>query len=250
MPDVQPPKDQIVRSSSFELRSNADAPPTMFGHFTVFDTWTEVDSAWEGHFMERIASGSFSKTIDQNRADIKVLFQHGEDPQIGDKPLGTITELREDEIGPYYEVPLLNAAYVREDILPGLEAGVYGASFRFRVVRDEMIDKPKRSDSNPNAIPERTIKEVKLYEFGPVTFPAYPQATAGVRSLTDEFIFERLLGKPDRLRALLSSFQVPAPSDDAEPVAHLEGTPQGPQVPGFRSLQEFHSWLSSQVSRS
>jgi hypothetical protein len=32
----------------------------------------------------------------------------------------------------------------------------------------------------------RTIKEVKLMEAGPVVFPAYPQTSVGVRSLTDE----------------------------------------------------------------
>jgi hypothetical protein len=31
-------------------------------------------------------------------------------------------------------------------------------------------------------LPERTIKELRLFEFGPVTFPAYQSATAGVRS--------------------------------------------------------------------
>jgi len=46
-----------------------------------------------------------------------------------------------------------------------------------------MNDKPERSDYNPDALPERTIHEVELFEFGPVTFPAYAGATAGVRSV-------------------------------------------------------------------
>ena len=36
-------------------------------------------------------------------------------------------------------------------------------------------------------MPERTLKEVRLLEFGPVVYPAYLGATAGVRSLTDWF---------------------------------------------------------------
>ena len=28
---------------------------TMFGHFSVFNTWTEIDSAYEGRFMEKVA---------------------------------------------------------------------------------------------------------------------------------------------------------------------------------------------------
>ncbi len=252
MPDNRPPKDDIVRavSTGYIRDAEDEAPPTLYGHFTRFNEWTEIDSVWEGNFMERIAPGAFSKTIADNRSDIKVLFQHGQDPQIGDKPLGPITELREDDEGPYYEVPLLDAPYVRNDILPGLQAGLYGASFRFKVMREEFNDKAKASTLNPDAIPERTIKEARLFEFGPVTFPAYASATAGVRSLTDEYIFDRLRSKPERLRELIAAAQVPAPSVDAELVAHLEGTPQGPASPRFRSLEEFQAWLTSQISRS
>ena len=35
------------------------------------------------------------------------------------------------------------------------------------------------------AFPERMIRETQVFEFGPVTFPAYEGASAGVRSLTD-----------------------------------------------------------------
>ena len=33
---------------------------------------------------------------------------------------------------------------------------------------------------NPDAIPERTLTEIDLSEFGPVSWPAYAGATAGV----------------------------------------------------------------------
>jgi hypothetical protein len=38
--------------------------------------------------MERFAPGAWTKTIRERAAQIKALFQHGGDPQIGDKPLG------------------------------------------------------------------------------------------------------------------------------------------------------------------
>jgi hypothetical protein len=152
-------------------------------------------------------------------------------------------------------MPLLDAGYVRNDILPGLQAGLYGASFRFRVTREEKNEEPTKTDINPDGIPERTIKEVRLFEFGPVTFPAYASATAGVRSLTDEYIVERLQSRPERLRELLESVQVPAPSDDAEPLLtspERRGAPSMPPraVPRFRSLEEFTQWLTSQTSPS
>lgn len=230
------------------MRTGTDeSAPVLFGHFSKFNEWTEIDSVWEGRFMEQIVPGAFAKTIAENRSDMKVLFQHGMDPQIGDKPLGAIQELREDEQGPYYEVALLDAPYVRNDILPGLVAGLYGASFRFKVMREEFADKVKESKHNPEALPERTIKEARLFEFGPVTFPAYASATAGVRSLTDEYIFDRLRTKPDRLRELIASVQ--APSDDAEPVLtsperREDDVPVVASPRRFANREEYLSWIS------
>lgn len=177
--------------------------PTMTVRFSQFDTWYEIDSMWEGRFLERTGKGSFKKTIKENRDNVKVLFDHGYDPQIGNKVLGAIETLREDPDGPVGDVPLFDTTYNR-DLLPGLEAKVYGSSFRFRVIRDEWNDDPGRSEFNPDGIPERTIKEVRLFEFGPVTFPANPDSTAGVRSQTDDY-YEQLRSRdPNRVDALLA----------------------------------------------
>jgi HK97 family phage prohead protease len=156
--------------------------PTLVGHFARFGEWARIDSVLEGLFLERIAPGAFRDTFATNRARIRVLFQHGRDPNIGDKPLGPIAELREDPEGAYYEVPLLDTAYNRE-LIPGLRAGLYGASFRFTVTREDFATRPQRSAYNPDAIPERTILAANVFEFGPVVFPAYSGATAGIRSL-------------------------------------------------------------------
>jgi Caudovirus prohead serine protease len=109
-----------------------------------------------------------------------VLFQHGSDPFVGNKPLGPLLELREDAKGAGYVVPMLDTTYNR-DLIPGLEAGLYGASFRFRTLRGEYVEKPRASAHNPDRLPERTLRELELFEFGPVTFAAYPGASAGVR---------------------------------------------------------------------
>lgn len=156
------------------------------GHFSKFDNWYRVNSVWEGEFLERTAPGFTAQTIAEDRDDMRVLFDHGFDPSIGNKVLGPIRDLREDDEGPRYEVPMFDTSYNR-DLLPGLKAGVYGASFRMRVLEDSWNDEPGPSDYNPKALPERTITRVKVMEFGPVTFPANPEASAGVRSATDEF---------------------------------------------------------------
>lgn len=209
---TRPPREDLFRAlpAGIELkRAVGDAAmPTLAGHFAVFGQWTEINSMWEGNFLERIAKGAFTKTIAESRDQMRVLFNHGQDPQIGDKVLGKISELREDANGPYYEVPLLDTSYNR-DLIPALEAGQYGASFRFKVMREEMDDSPDPSDENPRGLPQRTIKEAAVSEFGPVTFPAYAGATAGLRSLCDEFLIGRFLGDEDRLTALLEARKRP-----------------------------------------
>lgn len=196
-----PPRENLVRATpGIKLeRAEGAAMPTLTGHFAVWDQWTEIKSAYEGNFMERFAPGSMTKTLSESTP--KVLFQHGRDNQIGDKPLGTIVRLEPDGDGAYYEVALFDTAYNRE-LVPGLEAGVYGASHRFSVVREDVVQRPKKTEFNPRGIPERTVQEARVMEFGPVTFPAYAGATAGLRSMTDEFLFDALAENPERLREL------------------------------------------------
>lgn len=168
---------------------------TLVLRFSRFNTWYEVDSLWEGQFLERTAPGAFKRTIREDRDGMRVLFDHGMDFQLGNKVLGPIENLREEADSPVGEVPLFDTTYNR-DLLPGLQAGVYGSSMRMRVLEEKWDDEPGASDYNPKGIPERTIQRVKVMEFGPVTFPANPEATAemassGVRSMTDQF-YERL----------------------------------------------------------
>lgn len=191
------PTDNLVRSrydtGAAELRAGSDGR-TLFGHFAVFDQWTRINSRSEGTFMERNADTSFTRTFAQRGQRVRVLYDHGSDPSIGNKPLGAPDVLRVEPFGAYYESELFRANYV-DELIPALTAGQLGASYRFAVVADEWVTPKRATDHNPEMLKERTVLDVELYEFGPVTFPAYENATAGVRSGTDSFI-ERLLNDP------------------------------------------------------
>ncbi len=166
-----------------ELRATeGDGMATLYGHFAVWNSWTRIDSKHEGKFMERVAPGSMQASF-QARTP-KVLINHGRDPVVGDKVLGIPTRLEEDNVGAAYEVPLLDTTYNR-DLEPGIRAGGYGASFRFTVEAEDVVRSPNASAYNPDRLPERTIREANVAELSVVTFPAYTDATAGVRSLTD-----------------------------------------------------------------
>jgi hypothetical protein len=72
--------------------------------------------------------------------------------------------------------------------MEGLRAGTYGASFRAKLVKDKFNPKPGRSARNPEGIPESTVTELQLREFGPVALPAYGDTTAEIRSVTDVYV--------------------------------------------------------------
>jgi phage head maturation protease len=215
--------------SAIELRSDGDAVDgtTLDGHMIVWDVWYRIDSWSEGTFMERIMPGATKRTIKDNRGAMVVQLDHGYDATLGDKPLGPIEELREDDIGVYYAVPLYDTSYNRDFVLPLLRGqtmdgrrlgSALGASHRFRSVKDQWDMAPKRSDHNPDGIPERTIREIRLFEFGPVFSPANPAATAGVRGMTDWYL--------DRLRQRAGAAADAGAAHDGTPV---EATGEPPQ---------------------
>lgn len=165
------------------------------------DQWAEIQSTTEGNFMERFSRSAYRKTMAENPP--KILFNHGRDPEIGEKVIATTDEVGEDATSPYARGQILDG--LPELVVDGIRKGVYGASHRFSVVREKWDDKPIGGQHNPKKLPERTITEARLFELGPVTWPAYAQASVSLRSVTDEYR------------------EPVAPSLDAEPeAAHLE----------------------------
>lgn len=167
---------------------------TMEGYAAVFDTPTEINS-WEGNFSERIAPGAFKKTLRERKPVLQ--FDHGRDSRVGSTPIGAFTELREDEQGLYCEARLFDNPIV-EPVRQAIEAqAISGMSFKFAVKRDEWRDnagKLVKPDELGRLLYEpgergplaRTIKEVQLFEAGPVVFPAYSETSVGVRSMSEE----------------------------------------------------------------
>lgn len=179
------PRNDLIRMTTLpegklRLDGEGDEGNTLVGYPIVYGKWTEING-WEGHFMEKIASGAPDRHLKTNRDKVKVLFNHGMDPTIGDKPLGKPTTIESKKRGLYTETPLVDTSY-NEDIRALLQAeAIDGMSFRFNVQREDWKDEPDPTEQNPRGLPERTIRELKIFEFGPVTFPAYEATTAGIR---------------------------------------------------------------------
>lgn len=106
------------------------------------------------------------------------------------RPIATVADLRDEPGGAAYEARLLDAPYVRDNVLPGLEQGQFGTSGTFRVLKDELRQRPSRSALNPAGLPEVSVVEARVREISAVTFPAYSGATAGMRSADDNLASE------------------------------------------------------------
>ena len=168
-------RDGLVRAvaPTSALRAASDDEGVILsGLWSVFGTWTEIWDPWEGRFMERIQRGAFERTLRENTP--KILLQHGRDPVVGLNPIGTVLEAKEDARGGFGKARLFDG--LPEYIIEGLRSSQFGASFRFTVVREEVEARPEASSFNPDRLPQRTITEAKVTEFGPCTWGAYPDA--------------------------------------------------------------------------
>jgi hypothetical protein len=164
-------RQECIRRVEFRAAPSTDGL-TLEGYAAVFDEWTNIDD-YEGSFRERIAPGAFKRTLGQRMPVLQ--FDHGSHPLIGSIPLGRITSIVEDSHGLRVKARLSDNWLV-EPVRDAIRDGaISGMSFRFRVVDDNWT-------RSRDGIAERTIREVELYEVGPVVFPAYEQTSVGVRS--------------------------------------------------------------------
>ncbi len=134
---------------------------TLKGYASVFNV--PIESGEQTTFVK---PGAFTKTLKENRDQIKVLFNHGRDPSIGEKPLGTILDLRQDKKGLYAEVRVSDTSYGKDVIELVRDGALDAMSIQFETTQEKFNDD----------LSERYLEQVRLYEFGPVTFPANSEA--------------------------------------------------------------------------
>lgn len=139
------------------------------GYAAVFDRRSQN----LGGFVEYVRPGAFRKTLQE--ADVRALFNHDPNFLLGRRNAGTL-RLEEDEVGLRYEVDLPDTTTGR-DVAALLRRGdLYGSSFGFRTIKDDW-------NLTEDGFPVRHLVDVALLDVGPVTNPAYTDATAAVRSL-------------------------------------------------------------------
>lgn len=159
--------------SGVRLEKRADGSPVIVGYAAVYfradDPGTEFE-LWPG-VRERIRAGAFDNAIKE--CDVRALFNHSPDYVLGRMKSGTL-RLSSDERGLRYEIDPPDTQVAR-DLVQSLSRGdISGSSFAFDVVAEEW-----RKEGGHEL---RELIELRLYDVGPVTFPAYVGTDAGVRS--------------------------------------------------------------------
>lgn len=157
-------------NAKIELRGT-DAEPVVSGYAARFNELSE--ELWG--FKEKIAQGAFSEAI--RGADIRALFNH--DPsQIVARTKNNTLKVWEDEYGLRYEFTPNMKTTAGRDLVEHLRRGdIDQSSFAF-----SMEGGVEEWDDSGD-MPVRILKKIgRLYDVSPVTYPAYPSTSVGLRS--------------------------------------------------------------------
>lgn len=168
--------DEIERRSfqvkELRVASEEDESRKISGYAAVFNKLSDD----LGGFQEKIARGAFANSL--LISDVRALWNHDPNFPLGRLKAGTLS-LAEDETGLQFTIDPPDTQCARDLITSMKRGDVDQMSFGFRTKRDHW------EQSGDKVI--RTLLEVELYDVSPVTYPAYPQTSAQVRSAFESF---------------------------------------------------------------
>ena len=159
-----------------EIRAAAEGTGsigTLVGHAAVFGKDSAALGQRSFKFVERIAPGAFTRSLNENK-DVRALWDHNPATPIGRTP--DTLRIKEDDEGLAVEIDLPDTSAAR-DLLSLVRAKIIDAmSFGFQVVAEKWEEAKEGTDI-------RTLIDVDLVEVSAVTFPAYPDTSIAERSL-------------------------------------------------------------------
>lgn len=166
--------DQMERrfhSSEVRVERRAEGGTRITGHAAVFNMLSD-NLGW---FREQIKPGFFAEAI--GRDDVRGLFNHDPNLVLGRSTTGSL-KLEEDSQGLRMEIDPPDTQLARDLIVSIERRDVTGQSFSFSTLEDSWGE-----DVDGNII--RTLVRIgRLYDVGPVTFPAYPQTDVALRDIS------------------------------------------------------------------
>lgn len=158
-----------IAYTTFDLRASADGDGKTFdGYAAVFDSPSEP-LGWDG-FTEYVRKGAFKKTLNDG-ADVRFLVDHQGVPLARTKS-GTLA-LEEDDFGLHAVTTLDTDNPDVMRIISAMKRGdISQMSFAFRMIKENITDSGM----------VRELIEVQLYDVSVVTYPAYEDTIAEIRS--------------------------------------------------------------------
>lgn len=182
MPKTTERRDLTISAADVALRATEGGARQFFGHAAVFNSRTAIGNPLTWGFYEEIADGAFTKTLSEG--DSRYLVDHDTRLVVSRVSAGSL-RLAQDQIGLAVESDLDERLSYVGDLIVNLDnRNITGMSFGFQVVKDdwEMVD-VETLDGDKASAELRIIREVKLFEVSAVTFPAYEDTDAGLRSV-------------------------------------------------------------------
>ena len=173
-----------ANDTDLELRgeTRADGRPQIVGMAPPWNRWS-VDL---GGFKERFMPGAFRKWLDRSpsdprgKADVVAKFNHNDSQVLGRTINGTL-DIQETDKGLIFRATPPADTPTTAEVVPLIRDGyVYGSSFAFSLVDT----RGEQWDEDPAGNVTRTITEAALFDVSPVTHPAYPNSSVGLRSLS------------------------------------------------------------------
>ena len=160
--------NEVVEQRAYdgELKAAVEGR-TVEGYASVFNSMSED----LGGFREIILPGAFSEVLDN---DVRALYNHDSNYLLARTTSGTL-ELKEDEKGLYYRFEMPNTSYGNDMLELFRRGDLTQSSFGFTVEKDSWRMKDGQQ--------VRYIERVgSLFDVSPVVYPAYSQASSGLRS--------------------------------------------------------------------
>lgn len=166
------PERRSFTVKELRVQDNGDKPAKITGYAAVFNSLSEpLSDWWAGTFREMIRPGAFKNAIE--RDDVRALWNHDPNYVLGRNKSGTLS-LSEDDVGLKIEITPPDAQWAR-DLMESMRRGdVDQMSFGFRVVTDAW-----RMQDGEDI---RELLDVELFDVSVVTYPAYTETSAAVRS--------------------------------------------------------------------
>lgn len=183
MPKTTERRDLALATAGLQVRAAAEGGTRGFaGHAAVFNSRTAIGNPLTWGFYEEIADGAFTKTLSEG--DARMLVDHDTSLVVSRVSAGSL-RLAQDDVGLAVDADLDERLSYVSDLVVNLDnRNITGMSFGFRVVKDDWALVDVETLAGDRAQAElRVIREVQLFEVSAVTFPAYEDTDAGLRSV-------------------------------------------------------------------